>query len=80
MSNKTPEQIAWDEWFDKQYDLCGQIDRAIAGLSVGKDDMFRAALWSSVVEHGAECIRFYIPLAPTSVTPSVDEGLRESGD
>ena len=64
------ETLAWNEWFDRQRDLCHQVDKAVAGLSEGKSDMFRAALWSGVLEHGAETIRRYIPLVPPETEPT----------
>lgn len=67
------DEAAWSEWFDKQWDLCHQIDRAIAGLSVGKDDMFRAALWSGVLEHGGEVLRQYIPLTSATADTTTTE-------
>lgn len=56
-----PTDVDWEEWFDKQYDLNERIDKAIAGLTVGKGDGFKLALWSSVIEHAAETLRIYIP-------------------
>lgn len=50
----------WEEWFDAQYALCDQMDRAVAGLSAGKDDAYRAAVWSAVIEHAAEAIRMCV--------------------
>lgn len=64
----TEDTAAWNEWFDKQYDLTEQIDRAIAGLSKGKTDQFRAALWAGVLEHGGEAIRGFIPLTASDDT------------
>jgi hypothetical protein len=54
---------AWDEWFDAQYELTERIDKAIAGLAVGKDDAFKLAVWAAVVEHAAESMRMYIPMS-----------------
>lgn len=50
----------WDQWFDDQYKLNERIERAIVGLAEGKDDAYQLALWSSVIERGAEAIRAYI--------------------
>lgn len=64
----------WDEWFDKQHPLTERVDKAIEGLSVGKDDHFRAALYSAVIESAAERLRMYLipldsPLPPPVVLP-----------
>jgi hypothetical protein len=50
----------WDEWFDGQMELTQRIERAVEGLATGKDDNFRAALYSAVIEHAAERLRMYI--------------------
>ena len=65
---------AWSEWFDAQYPLNEQISNAVAGLSVGKKDAFRAALWASVIENAAEQFRFYLHLedAPDPDTGDAD--------
>lgn len=57
----------WDEWFDAQFDLNERIERAVKGISAGKGDGFRVALYAAVIEHCAEAMRTYIPdvaLAP----------------
>ena len=59
------EEAMWDEWFDKQYDLCKRIDRAIDGIAghwVNQEipmnkNASRAALYASVLEHCGEAIR-----------------------
>ena len=50
----------WEEWFASQSGLNDRIDIAIEGLSKGKDDAFRAALYSSVIESCAERLRMYL--------------------
>lgn len=54
-------QTAWDEWFDKQWDLTHCIDRAVADQSAGKGAGFRVALYAAVIEHCAEAMRAHIP-------------------
>jgi hypothetical protein len=50
----------WEEWFDAQYELTERIDKAIAGLTADKDDAFRVALYSAVIEQAAEKMRRYL--------------------
>lgn len=57
----------WDEWFSNQYELVDKIKNAIKRLSAnfaeGKPrDQFCAALWSSIIETGAEEMRRYLNL------------------
>jgi len=55
-------QTLWDEWFDGQYDLAACVDKAVTELSKDKDDLFKAALYSAIIEHCAEQLRFNIDL------------------
>jgi len=60
MTKILPEDELWDEWFDKQYELTNRIDRAIDGLSQGRDDQFRVSLYVAVIEHSAEAMRAFL--------------------
>lgn len=66
------QKTMWDEWFDGQYDISACIDQAVKELSVGKDDAFRAALLSGVLEHCAERIRGFIDLDKPVHEPTLD--------
>lgn len=61
----TEPMDAWDDWFDDQSPLCRRIDKAIAALSKDRNDDYRAALYSAVIESAAERLRMYlVPLPP----------------
>lgn len=62
MRGDQAEELLWDEWFDRQYELVERIERAVKGASEGRTDSYRAALWAGVLEYGAERIRMYLTL------------------
>jgi hypothetical protein len=53
----------WDEWFDSQHDLMQCIEQAVNEQAEGKDKMFKAALYSAVIEACAESLRLNIDLS-----------------
>lgn len=55
-------QALWDEWFDVQYDIARCVDNAVEAKSKGKGDLFKAALYSGLIEHLAEQMRSCIEL------------------
>jgi hypothetical protein len=69
-----PRNWTWDDWFDDQYPLCVNLDLAVSRLSAGKDDLFRAALWSAVIEHAGESLRMYITPEPSAVSKGDGDG------
>lgn len=60
MATQAEVDELWNEWFDGQDVLTDCIEKAINKLAQGKDDNFKAALHSAVIEYSAEQLRMYI--------------------
>lgn len=60
------DDLAWNQWFDFQYDLREDVRALLRGGLDGRSDAFKVAVYSGLIETLAEDMRKFITLTASA--------------